>query len=70
MFLRGLLIQGGVILSKIEEQELNNIIGGGDTVTGTILNAFTNIIKILYDAGEGLGSSIRRISEGNLCPLE
>ena len=70
MFLKGLLIQGGVILSKIEEQELNNIIGGGDTVTGTILNAFTNIIKILYDAGEGLGSSIRRISEGNLCPLE
>ena len=57
-------------MSKIEDYELDNIIGGGDTITGTILNAFTNIIKILYEAGEGLGSSLRRISEGNLCPLE
>ena len=57
-------------MSKINECELDNIIGGGDTITGTILNAFTNIIKILYEAGEGLGSSLRRISEGNLCPLE
>ena len=57
-------------MSKIDDRMLDNIIGGGDTITGTVLNAFTNIIKILYDAGVGLGSSVRRISEGNLCPLE
>ena len=68
--MKGLLILGGVILNRIDDIELDNIIGGGESISGTILNAFTNIIKVLYDAGEGLGSAIRRLYEGNLCPLE
>ena len=32
--------------------------------------AFTKIIGMMYDAGKGLGSSIRRLGENNLCPLE
>lgn len=57
-------------MSRLEGSELEKIVGGSTTVSGTILNAFVNIIKFLYEAGEGVGSSIRRFSEDNLCPLE
>ena len=57
-------------MSKLDNEKLENIVGGGSTITGTILRAFTNIIKILYDAGEGFGSAIRRLSENELCPLK
>lgn len=57
-------------MSKLDNDKLENIVGGGSTITGTILNAFTNIIRILYDAGEGVGSAIRRLSENELCPLK
>ena len=42
----------------------------GSSVSGTIINAFIKIIGMMYDAGKGLGSSIRRLGENNLCPLE
>ena len=57
-------------MEKIDNDKLENIVGGSSTITGTILSAFTNIIRILYDAGEGVGSAIRRLSENELCPLK
>lgn len=54
---------------KVSSEELNSIYGG-NTISGTVINAFTNVIKILHDAGHSFGSAIRRISENNLCPLE
>lgn len=57
-------------MSKLDNEKLENIVGGSSTITGTILSAFTNIIRILYDAGEGVGSAIRRLSENELCPLK
>lgn len=57
-------------MSKLDGSELEKVVGGSTTVSGTILNAFVNIIKFLYEAGEGVGSSIRRFSEDDLCPLE
>ncbi len=56
-------------MNRIEDRELDNIIGG-DTISGTVINAFANIIELLLDAGRRVGSAIRRVSEGNLCPLE
>ncbi len=44
--------------------------GGASSISGTILNAFKGIVELLRGAGYALGSSLRRISEGNLCPLE
>ena len=35
-----------------------------------IVNAFVNVIKLLMDAGISVGSSIRRIAEGEVCPLQ
>lgn len=43
---------------------------GGTTITGTVLNGFVDLIKILYDAGKSTGSAIRRLMEDNLCPLK
>lgn len=56
-------------MKKVDCRELDFVIGG-DTISGTVINAFTNIIKLLMDAGRSFGSAIRRVSEGNLCPLE
>lgn len=56
-------------MKKCETRELEKIYGG-TTISGTVINAFTNIIKVLMDAGHSVGSAIRRVGEGNLCPLE
>ena len=57
-------------MSIIDDNKLETIKGGTSTLTSTMVNAFTNIIKILFDAGRSFGSSFRRISENNLCPLD
>ena len=57
-------------MKKIKEENLDIIIGGtNNIVTGSIINAFVNIIELLTKAGEGIGSSIRRIIGNNMCPL-
>ena len=57
-------------MKKIEQETLDTIYGGTTTVTGPIINAIVNVIKVLQEAGHSLGSGIRRISENHLCPLE
>ena len=56
-------------MKKISEEQLD-LVSGGSTISGTVINAFTNIIKVLHDAGHSFGSAVRRITENNLCPLE
>ena len=56
-------------MKKVDNCELDFVVGV-DSISGTVINAFTNIIKLLMDAGRSLGSSIRRVSEDNLCPLK
>ena len=51
-------------------EKLETITGGTTSISGTILNAFKNIVELLRGVGYSLGSSIRRIGENNLCPLE
>lgn len=57
-------------MKEIKEEDLNIISGGNVSVSGPVINAVVNVIKVLKDAGYQLGSGIRRISENNLCPLE
>ena len=45
-----------------------DIVGGTD-ITGSIINGIVNLFKAIYDIGRGAGSSVRRISTGNVCPL-
>ena len=56
-------------MKKIEEEKLLNI-KGGDSLSASVINSITNLIKVLYDSGVALGSGIRRFSDDNLCPLE
>ena len=56
-------------MRKCSNIELEKIYAG-TTISSSIVNAFTNIIKVLLNAGHELGSGHRRIGEGNLCPLE
>ncbi len=55
---------------KLDEEKLSLLKGGTTTVSSAVINAFTSIIKVLYDVGRGVGSAIRRFSEGDLCPLK
>ena len=55
---------------KISDEQLDNVYGGATTISGPIINAVVNVIKVLKDAGYALGSGIRRISENELCPLK
>ena len=55
--------------NRISDEKLEEVIGGA-SVSGTIINAFTNVIKVLIDAGIGVGSAIRRVHDDKLCPLE
>lgn len=57
-------------MSRLDNSQLAKIRGGADTVSSAVINAFTNVIKVLFDAGHSVGSAIRRISEDSLCPLE
>lgn len=55
-------------MKLVHDDELEKIKGG--SITGPVVSAFNEIIKVLFQAGEGLGSSIRRIKDNSLCPLE
>lgn len=57
-------------MSVISDCDLAQIRGGSSSISSSMVNAFTNVIKLLYEAGHSLGSAIRRIGEGKLCPLE
>ena len=58
-------------MKKVNDESLVEITGGPSTViNGSFVNAFVNVIKLLMDAGISVGSSIRRIAEGEVCPLQ
>ena len=42
---------------------------GGTTLTGSLVDAFVGGVKFIYDVGKNLGFSLRRITEGSLCPI-
>ena len=51
---------------SIEYQELSKICGGA-SITATFLSSFARMIESIYDVGNNLGSSIRRIVEKRMC---
>ena len=57
-------------MRKLSNNKLGDIVGGASYISGTVINAFVNVIKLIMEAGEKTGSSIRRIAEGNVCPLD
>lgn len=55
-------------MEKLNNNELYEI-NGGVTLNGILINAITNAGKFIYTIGQSLGSSLRRKSGGNYCPL-
>ena len=53
----------------LNNSELLNIVGGF-SITGVLINALTSAAKFIYETGRNFGSSLRRISSNNLCPLK
>lgn len=53
---------------KLSINELK-IITGGESITGSLINAITSGIKAVFDIGKSLGSSIRRLKEKKLCEV-
>jgi len=54
-------------MKRLEAEELKNIYGG--TITGTFINALTKGVNTFLALGRAVGSSIRRLGSGNLCPM-
>ena len=55
-------------MKKVSDNELNEIYGG-DSISGPIINAIVNVLNLIQEAGYNVGSGIRRIIEGEMCPL-
>ena len=58
------------MLKKISDNDLETIIGGSGSISSSVINALTNIIKFLYETGSGVGSAFRRIHDKDLCPTK
>ena len=56
-------------MKDLSVKELKNI-KGGFSLTSTAIKYVGDLIEILILAGRKLGSSLRRIGSGDICPLE
>lgn len=54
-----------MLLSNVELAEVT----AGVNLSGSLISAFTRGITVLLDLGRSLGSSIRRVTRGRLCPI-
>lgn len=53
-------------MKKLDEKELQKINGG---FTSIIVSYATNAARFIYELGQSLGNSIRRIIEKNTCSI-
>ncbi len=55
-------------MQVVGEHELIQIVGG-TSISGTLINSFSTILKTISSLGRSFGSSLRRIATNSLCPL-
>lgn len=55
-------------MDRINKEELKDI-DGGTSLSGTLINAFTNGMKTILEIGRSFGSSIRRLKEKKICTI-
>ena len=56
-------------MRELTVKELREI-KGGVSLSASLINYVGDLIEILISAGRKLGSSLRRIGCGDICPLE
>ena len=54
-------------MNTLNENELYEVNGG--SISGTLINAITSAGKLIYNLGQSLGSSIRRIVGDSYCSI-
>ena len=54
-------------IKELNDSELKEIDGG--SLSGTLINAFTNGMKTVLEIGRSLGSALRRLSEDKMCAV-
>lgn len=52
-----------MLLSKEESY----LVCGGASVSGSLLNAVSRLVKTIYDIGYALGSAIKRVTSKKYC---
>ena len=62
-------VEVAIKMKDLSVKELKNI-KGGFSLTSTAIKYVGDLIEILILAGRKLGSSLRRIGSGDICPLE
>lgn len=56
-------------MREIEKQEMLDVEGGANSITGSMLTAVYKTIEVIYFIGEALGSYIRRAVEKKMCDI-
>lgn len=57
------------MIKNVSKEELKQINGGSTSLTGSLIDAFTDAVKTIFEVGKSLGSSVRRIKEKKLCEI-
>ena len=55
-------------MRKLKIEEMKEI-EGGTSISAAMMGAIYKVIETIYNLGDALGSSIRRIIEGKNCSL-
>ena len=55
-------------MKELKKEEMKKIEGGA-SITAAMLGAIYRLIETIYNLGDALGSSIRRVVEGKNCSL-
>ena len=54
---------------ELNNKELLKIDGGASWFSASFLNAASRALSTLMDLGRSLGTAIRRVINGSICPL-
>ena len=55
-------------MKKLNKNELYQV-KGGIKISGTLVNSVARLVNSLLEAGRSLGSGLRRLISGRLCPI-
>lgn len=55
-------------MKKLNDNELIIVCGG--SISGTVIQYATKLLTTVFDLGRTLGSSIRRIYDDAICPVQ
>ena len=54
----------------LKKEESIKVYGGSTTYTAAFIGAICKIVELLFHVGETLGSSIRRSTDQDICPIK